>query len=471
MRAGNSPGDDACRGGADGSDRAEATRSLVHAGAGGGLPGRAGRGSGRPGGDGARADRQRPRSGVWRRPGAGRRQDLRSARTWSGSRPTSRPRLSPAAPPPGPGSSWATAGVGIPVASSTSSSATRPTWGSWPEPRRRGGRSALGGGPYADVAAEFLLRALALARPDGGRVALVLPQSILASRDTAPIRVAVLERGALVGLWWAGEQAFEDAQVSVCVVVVQRGVRQGGVSRWRGTGFRPLPAAPARAVAGPTWSPLIADVAGVPVVDLDPAAGRLADLAGATAGFRHQYYGLIEHVRDVGPGPPLVTAGLIDVGCLPLGLAGRPASPNAPSRPPGSTSTRSVPRTLPSLRWVEARLRPKVLVATQTRVIEAVADPEGAWVPSVPVVAVHPRAGRRPVDGRRGAHGPSRRRVGRHPAPRRRPRAHRPQAQRGRGARAPAPAPRLHHRGRPPAGGRRARVCGGDVRRLRGDRR
>ena len=31
---------------------------------------------------------------------------------------------------------------------------------------------------------------------------------------------------------------------------------------------------------------------------------------------------------------------------------------------------------------------PKVLVATQTRVVEAVADVDGAWVPSTPVVAV-----------------------------------------------------------------------------------
>ena len=58
----------------------------------------------------------------------------------------------------------------------------------------RGGRSALGGGPYADVAAEFLARSLALVRPDGGRVALVLPQSVLSSRDTGPIRAAVRSR-------------------------------------------------------------------------------------------------------------------------------------------------------------------------------------------------------------------------------------------------------------------------------------
>jgi hypothetical protein len=252
----------------------------------------------------------------------------------------------------------------------------------------RGGRSMLGGGPYADVAAEFLARAVDLARPEGGRVALVLPQSILASRDTAPIRTAVLERAALVGFWWAGQPVF-DARVSVCVVVLERGVAQGEIRRWTGVDLRPAPSAPSNAVAGPTWSPLIADLAGIPPVDLGPAAGRLGDLASATAGFRHQFYGLIDHVADRGPGPPLVTTGLIDAGrChwgdVPVRFAKRIfVSPRV--------DLVALGRADPKLAaWVQARLCPKVLVATQTKVIEAVADPAGEWVPSTPVIAVHP---------------------------------------------------------------------------------
>ncbi|NIR36154.1 MAG: hypothetical protein GWN79_06265 [Actinobacteria bacterium] len=40
--------------------------------------------------------------------------------------------------------------------------------------------------------------------------------------------------------------------------------------------------------------------------------------------------------------------------------------------------------------WVVARLVPKVLVATQTRTVEAVVDPDGSLVPSTPVVSVEP---------------------------------------------------------------------------------
>ena len=55
----------------------------------------------------------------------------------------------------------------------------------------RGGASARGGGPYADAAAEFLVLAVGLARPGGGRVGLLLPQSILGSRDAGPVRARV----------------------------------------------------------------------------------------------------------------------------------------------------------------------------------------------------------------------------------------------------------------------------------------
>jgi hypothetical protein len=41
-------------------------------------------------------------------------------------------------------------------------------------------------------------------------------------------------------------------------------------------------------------------------------------------------------------------------------------------------------------RWVQTRLVPKVLVASQTKVVEAVVDPVGEWLPGVPVVTVVP---------------------------------------------------------------------------------
>jgi hypothetical protein len=44
----------------------------------------------------------------------------------------------------------------------------------------------------------------------------------------------------------------------------------------------------------------------------------------------------------------------------------------------------------PVAAWVAARLVPKVLVATQTKVVEAAPDPTGAHVPLTPVLSVAP---------------------------------------------------------------------------------
>ena len=85
----------------------------------------------------------------------------------------------------------------------------------------RGGASVRGGGPYADVAAEFLVLAIGLARPNGGRVGIVLPQSILGSRDAGPVRRHVEELATPIWSWWSPRFHF-DAAVFVCAMGFER---------------------------------------------------------------------------------------------------------------------------------------------------------------------------------------------------------------------------------------------------------
>ncbi len=234
---------------------------------------------------------------------------------------------------------------------------------------------------YADTAALFLDHAIDLARADGGRVGLVLPQSVLATRDVATIRHKVLERSALETLWFAGEPVFDDTDVHVVVATFVRGRKQGEVRRTHGGSFTPAAARTAPA-EGP-WSVLVADLVGVPAVDV-PDGPRLDSIATATADFRDQYYGLVGSVSDNGEGPPLITSGLIDANACHWG--------RRPARFAGSTYR--APRVaLDALSadmraWAARRLVPKVLVATQTPVIEAAVDESGAWLPSVPVITV-----------------------------------------------------------------------------------
>lgn len=226
-------------------------------------------------------------------------------------------------------------------------------------------------GAYTDTSAVFLHRALDLAGP-GGVVALVQPLSVLAARDAGPVRRAVAERGALTDFWCSARPVFDGTPVLTCVPVVRIG------------------AGPATDPDG--WGRLAAPTFGIPVAPLTATAGAgtIGDLADCTADFRDQFYGLAPFVRDGLPGgTPLVTTGLIDPaesrwGRTPTRFArvryDEPAVDLAALRADGALAP-----------WAAARLVPKLLVAGQGRVIEAVADEHGAWLPSVPVVSVVPR--------------------------------------------------------------------------------
>ncbi len=237
----------------------------------------------------------------------------------------------------------------------------------------RRGASALGGGPYADAAGEFLALAVRLARPGGGRVGLVLPQSILSSRDVGPIR-ATVERDATMCWSWFSPARHFDANVVVCAL-----------------GFERRPATEQSAVtpgANPTWTDVVTAHLGVPPLPRVDAAGELGDRATAMAGFRDEYYGLLPGVGEHATGPPLITSGLIDPGHVRWGERPATIARQRRRRPRLDVDALS-----PAMRrWVARLLVPKVLVANQTRVVECVADPEGSLLPTVPVVTVLPGA-------------------------------------------------------------------------------
>lgn len=234
-------------------------------------------------------------------------------------------------------------------------------------------------GAYTDLAGRFLVAALDLARP-GGSVLLLQPESVLTARDAAPVRAAVADRG-LAGLWVAEEPAF-GASVRACALLSRPGARR--VRRWRGLDVRPA-GSTALDRAAPTWAHLRP---GAPAGSATPPdAGTVADLATAAAGFRDQFYAIAAATTDGGPGHLVVTSGLIDPGRLVWGERAARIGKRRFDRP--TVDPDDLPE--PIRGWVRARLAPKVLVATQTKVVEAAPDPDGMAVPLTPVVAVHPR--------------------------------------------------------------------------------
>ena len=248
-------------------------------------------------------------------------------------------------------------------------------------------------GPYADTAAWFLAAGVELAAP-GGLVAFVEPQSLLVAADAAPIRALAGEGADLEGLWWGGRDVFA-ADVAVCAPILRKreraAVEAAGpdrtVDRWEGPELTPV--APAPLPSPSSWGPLVADLLGAPLVT--PATGgTMADIATATAGFRDEYYAVTAHLQEAPDGehPRLMTVGMIDPmhdrwGSGPFRIARRSwQHPRVDLHALAADAPRIAA-------WVQDRLVPKVLVATQTKVVEVLVDPVGDMVPSTPVVAVH----------------------------------------------------------------------------------
>lgn len=229
----------------------------------------------------------------------------------------------------------------------------------------RGGSSQLGGGPYANTAMEFCLTGVRALRP-GGRLVILLPQSALTARDGADLRAAVAAEASMIGSWWSPDRPFE-AEVNVAMLVLQRRV------------------APVDGASIP-WSSVVTRVLGIPDLPTMRAHGVIGDRSAASANFRDEYYALVPAVDDAADGPPLITSGLIDPGRCAWG-----------TRPVRFAKRRfEHPRVdLDQLegrfaQWAKRLLVPKVLVAAQTRIVEAVADVDGAWLPAVPVISVVP---------------------------------------------------------------------------------
>ena len=276
-------------------------------------------------------------------------------------------------------------------------------------------------GVYADSASLFLLGALEMVC-EGGVVVMVQPQSFLATRDTAAVRSSLLGSAQLRGIW-ASEAEFFEASVRVCAPVLQRSVT--GDSRVVQSTQSAQAAQPAQAaqsvqvwwggkpndlgnaeqfveqqpLAGDSWGPLFARAHGLPSVN-STAGPRLGEVATATAGFRDEFYALLDSSMDLGQsGPqllsraqasPLITVGMIDPGSHSWGLQARRFGGRKQLAPAADMD--ALARLQPRIaEWARARQVPKVLVATQTRIVEAVADPEGRLIPVTPTISVEPR--------------------------------------------------------------------------------
>ena len=217
-------------------------------------------------------------------------------------------------------------------------------------------------GPYADPSTGFVLLAESLLEP-AGRLGAIVPVSMVSARDATAARAHLASTCRTIDCWSA-PAAFEAQVHTACLVLERRSSKTDDACDW-----------PTR----------LATAAGVPLID-DPHGPTIGSLATVTADFRDEYYALKGHVvecADDEAASPLLTCGLIDPGMHWHGV--RPARVHRQRwTAPGVLAHESINAQL------NARLVPKVLVATQTSVIESVADPQGLLMPSTPVIRVVP---------------------------------------------------------------------------------
>lgn len=245
---------------------------------------------------------------------------------------------------------------------------------------------------YADASAVFLRRAVDLLA-DGGVAAVIVPEAVLASVHGTAARQGCLAVASLHTLWSVAHDHFGSGVRVAVPVLVRRTASDRPVTVLRGPALGPAATdvTEVEAAGSPSWAPLLSAAAGAP--EIEPVSrGELGDVCEVSADFRDEYYRLVPHVGEAdeteGDVAPLVTSGAIDPASLLWGV--RPVRFARRRWEAPVVRLEPLAREPGAAEWLAARRRPKVLLATQTPVLEAVVDAAGAVVPVTPVISLVP---------------------------------------------------------------------------------
>ncbi|MGC8465589.1 MAG: HsdM family class I SAM-dependent methyltransferase [Acidimicrobiales bacterium] len=239
-------------------------------------------------------------------------------------------------------------------------------------------------GPYSDLSAIFLQLSFSALRP-GGYLGLCQPISLLSARDSEKIRSDLNSRGRLVEILIDTDRSFRAA-VHVCVPILQRYLRNRADDDLE-------PSSPSY-----PWSSALVAALQLPKVPRDlqvRGCATVADVAVVAADFRDQYYWITQNVIDLDDEfdtrthAAVITTRLIGSGFHRWGTQKARIGGIDYDRPAivrrGSTETDRYSE------WLRSRLRPKLILATQSQTLEVACDIEGSLVPLVPTLSVFPR--------------------------------------------------------------------------------
>lgn len=238
-----------------------------------------------------------------------------------------------------------------------------------------------------NTATLFLAAARQIIKQESGRIAFIEPLSIIATRDSQPLRQSIDASGSLQAVWICEDQVF-DAAVQTCVVFINQ-KHKGQTYVYSGKSGVYVSEVSNDTNSG-EWSRFIYAARSLPKFEIS-SSDTLEYVAEATNDFRDEYYGLIGHVidsesADDGKYPKLLTVGKVDLAQVLWGQSETKFAKDKYLHP--RVDINALSKKLQ--KWSESRLRPKVIVATQTRLIELYVDEEGAYLPSIPLASVTP---------------------------------------------------------------------------------
>lgn len=252
----------------------------------------------------------------------------------------------------------------------------------------------------ADLSLLFMERAHSYAG-DRGVIGAILPSSWLSVQASAALRGQLEVERPLRWLWSDKKTVFRRAALTACAIVLAPARPGEAVELKRLRSLPPvefqenLPQADALPRArSSVWS--VAFVEGLSLPPLPPLpTGRLLGSAGVlTADFRQHFYGLKPFVFEGSPRaarryPKLLLTGHIDPATSKWGST-KVRFLKSPFLHPLIDLPKLIGQGGELASWAENRLNPKIVVATQTRVLEAVVDCNREYINTTPTLTLTP---------------------------------------------------------------------------------
>jgi hypothetical protein len=236
----------------------------------------------------------------------------------------------------------------------------------------------------SDLVAAFVQAAVEVTAPQG-TAALLVPESLLTTEAATGLRAWVCENAPPARIDLLGPGHFGDAQVRVATLVLTRAAKP--TVECLGSGRRA--AVPAARFASGAWAEALPPRELLPDFDSAAATSKLGEEATVHRRFTDDFYFLNRSVEngETNAPHPLITVGAIDPGRWLWGIKSVRVGGQRMLRPAVNAALLRGEDSVRADRLLRSVERPRIALATRSRVLEATWLPSGA-IAQVPVIEV-----------------------------------------------------------------------------------